>query len=256
MRRSRTTRSRRTSWLACRLPRRPGSAIQSRTCSAALEVRQCSGKGCRGRSSRSASQGWSLTAAACGDDDSSSDSARGSGSTASTQAPAQEDQGRPRHRHRRSQRPLVQRAGEQGPAATPSRELGVKGRVLTSESELRLRAEPLDARAAEVRPRHRRRLPHGRRGRTPCAKKFPDTKFAIIDVVAGGAEGQADERRGPPLQGAAGGLPRRLPRGLLRQGQQRQARSRRRRPEDPAGRPLHRRLPGGRQGGQPGRSRR
>ena len=29
-----------------------------------------------------------------------------------------------------------------------------------------------------------------------------------------------------------------------------------RRPEDPAGRPLHRRLPGGRQGGQPGRSRR
>ena len=27
------------------------------------------------------------------------------------------------------------------------------------------------------------------------AKKFPNTKFAIIDVVAGGAEGQADERR-------------------------------------------------------------
>ena len=36
-------------------------------------------------------------------------------------------------------------------------------RVLVSKSELGLRAEPLDARAAEVRPRDRRRLPDGRR---------------------------------------------------------------------------------------------
>ena len=41
-------------------------------------------------------------------------------------------------------------------------ELGVETRVLVSKAELGLRAEPLDARAAEVRPRDRRRLPDGR----------------------------------------------------------------------------------------------
>ena len=43
------------------------------------------------------------------------------------------------------------------------------------------------------------------------ATKFPNTKFAIIDYVAAGAEEQAHERRGPALQGAGGRLPRRLP---------------------------------------------
>ena len=84
------------------------------------------------------------------------------------------------------------------------------------------------------------------------AKKFPNTKFAIIDFDATDAEGQADQRRGPAVQGAGGGLPRRLPRGPVRQGQGRHDDLLGRRPEDPAGRPLHRRLPGGRQGGQPG----
>ena len=89
------------------------------------------------------------------------------------------------------------------------------------------------------------------------ASKFPDTKFAIIDVDAVDAQGQAQERPGPALQGAGGGLPRRLPGRPVHQGQGRRAGHRlRRRPEDPAGRPLHRRLPGRRQGGQPGRSRR
>ena len=59
------------------------------------------------------------------------------------------------------------------------------------------------------------------------AKKFPNTKFAIIDVDATGAEGQAHQRRGPALQGAAVRLPRRLPGRAVRQGQQRHARSRR-----------------------------
>ena len=84
------------------------------------------------------------------------------------------------------------------------------------------------------------------------AKKFPDTKFAIIDVDATAPEGQARQRPGPAVQGAGVRLPGGLPRRALRQGQQHQDDLERRRPEDPAGRPLHRRLPGRRQGGQPG----
>ena len=45
------------------------------------------------------------------------------------------------------------------------------------------------------------------------AKRFPKTKFAIIDNTGvARAEGQADERPRPALQGAGGRLPRRLPR--------------------------------------------
>ncbi len=69
----------------------------------------------------------------------------------------------------------------------------------------------------------------------------------------GRAEGQAQERRGPAVQGAGG----RLPGGLPRRPDARTRASRQvsdgRRPEDPAGRPLHRRLRGRRQGGRPGR---
>ena len=88
------------------------------------------------------------------------------------------------------------------------------------------------------------------------AGKFPDNNFAIVDFPAVGPEGQAAERRGPALQGAGGRLPRRLPRGPLGQGQQRDHRVHGRRPEDPAGGPLHRGLPEGRHGRQPAASRR
>ena len=46
------------------------------------------------------------------------------------------------------------------------------------------------------------------------AKRFPKTKFAIIDNsgVAKRAQGQAEERPRPALQGAGSRLPRRLPR--------------------------------------------
>ena len=49
------------------------------------------------------------------------------------------------------------------------------------------------------------------------AKKFPNTKFAIIDDSheREGAQG-AQERRGHPLQGVGGRLPRRLPRRAVR----------------------------------------
>ena len=58
------------------------------------------------------------------------------------------------------------------------------------------------------------------------------------------SKGNADERARPALQGAGGRLPRRLPRGSAVAAKPvRAARHgrRRRRPEDPAGRPLHRR---------------
>ncbi len=67
------------------------------------------------------------------------------------------------------------------------------------------------------------------------AGKFPKNNFAIVDFSAVGAEGQAAERRGAALQGAGGRLPRRLPRGPVGQGQQRDHGVHGRRPEDPAG---------------------
>ena len=75
--------------------------------------------------------------------------------------PRQEDQGRPGHRHRRPQRPLVQPARQRGPRARQVRARR-RGPRADLQGELGLRAEPLDARAAEVRPRDRRRLPDGR----------------------------------------------------------------------------------------------
>ena len=107
---------------------------------------------------------WSLRrssprAAARDDDDSSSQRLeRGS----DRDAGGQEDQGRPGHRHRRSQRPLVQPARQRGPRAG---QVGARRRGPRADLEVQrgLRAEPLDAGAAEVRPRDRRRLPDGRR---------------------------------------------------------------------------------------------
>ena len=84
------------------------------------------------------------------------------------------------------------------------------------------------------------------------AKQFPKTHFAIVDV-SNADEGSAEERRGAPLQGAGGRLPRRLRRRARREGPRRQGRLVRRRPEAAAGRPLHRRLPGRREGRVPGR---
>ncbi len=85
------------------------------------------------------------------------------------------------------------------------------------------------------------------------ASKFPDTKFAIIDVDATGLKSKPTNVVGAALQGAGGRLPRRLHGRPLPQGRGRRNGRLGRRPEDPAGRPLHRRLPGGREGRQPGR---
>ncbi len=105
---------------------------------------------------------------------------------------------------------------------------------------------------------HRRRLPDGRRDRARSPRSFPDAKFAIIDYSAGRAEEQAQERpraccsrsRRPATSPATS------PASTPRTHKRRPRSSQRRRPEDPAGRPLHRRLPGRRQEGEPRRSRR
>ena len=86
------------------------------------------------------------------------------------------------------------------------------------------------------------------------AKKFPDTKFAIIDCSIRRPQGQADERPRPPLQRAGGGLPRRLPRRAAsrsaRRGASRRSapsaarRSRRSTTTSPATRPARRRRAG------------
>ena len=84
-----------------------------------------------------------------------------------------------------------------------------------------------------------------------AAEEFPDTSFAIIDNAYGG-EGceetntcELAEPAGAPLQGAGDRLPRRLP-GRARDRDEHDLE--RRRHQDPAGRPVHRRLPGGRTG--------
>ena len=90
------------------------------------------------------------------------------------------------------------------------------------------------------------------------AKQFPDVELRDHRLRPGGAEVEAEERPRPALQGAGGGLPRRLPRRPRHQAGGRLAAGDRlgRRAEDPAGRPVHRRLPGGRQEGRTRRSRR
>ena len=179
--------------------------------------------------------------AACGSSNDKSSSSSSSSSTAAKPG-RQEDQGRPRDRHRRPQRPLVQRPGQQGPGGRqePARRRRPRAHL---EVQRGLRAEPDHARPAEVRPRDRGRLPDGRRDRDR-RQEVPERQVRDHRLVGAGPEGRAQERRGPALQGAGGGLPGRVRGRAVRQGQQRQGHLQRRRPEDPAGRPLHRRLPG------------
>ena len=79
------------------------------------------------------------------------------------------------------------------------------------------------------------------------ANQFPDTNFAIIDSSQQAMKTQAQEPRGPPVQGERGGLPRRLHGRPVHEGQgRRPGRLHGRRPQDPAGGRLHRRVPEGR----------
>ena len=63
------------------------------------------------------------------------------------------------------------------------------------EVERRLRAEPLVARAPEVRPRVRASASSWREATEKVANSFPNTKFAIIDSSQAAMKTQAEERR-------------------------------------------------------------
>ncbi len=84
------------------------------------------------------------------------------------------------------------------------------------------------------------------------ASAYPKNKFAIVDVDVTSHEAQAEERPGSALQGAGSRLPRRLRRWAIRQVHGRPGGRLGRRPQDPAGRPVHRRLRVRRQEGVPG----
>ncbi len=132
-----------------------------------------------------------------------------SGDSRDRDAGEEGDQGRPRHRHRRSQRPLVQPARQRGPRAGEVRARR-RGPGADVQVERGLRAEPLDAGAAEVRPRDRRRLPDG--GRDEHRRdEVPRHEVRDHRLPAVGPEGQADQRPRPAVQGERGRLPRRLP---------------------------------------------
>ena len=135
-------------------------------------------------------------------------------------------------------------------------ELGVEGRALTSESD----ADYVPNLSTLAQQQYDLVIGVGflmADSINTVAKQFPDTNFAIIDFPQAGLEGQARQRARPALQGERGRLPRRLPRRAGRQGEGRRPGDLLgRRPEDPAGRRLHRRLPGRREGGRARASRR
>ena len=133
--------------------------------------------------------------------------------------------------------------------------LGVQGRVFISKSNADYVPNLVDRGAPGLQPDHRGRLPDGatRRPRSRSASRSRSSRSSTSRRPD--AQGQAEERPRPALQGAGGRLPRRLPRRGCGRRTSRTARRDRlgRRPEDPAGRPLHRRLPVRRQEGVPGR---
>ena len=102
-------------------------------------------------------------------------------------------------------------------------ELGRRDPRADLQGELGLRAEPLDAGAAEVRPRHRRRLPDGR-GDGHRRLEVPGHEVRDHRRRRDGPQEQAHQRRRPALQGAGGGLPRRLHGRPVPQGQRRRTR--------------------------------
>ena len=168
MRRSPTTRWKtRPPGSTCRLPPRHGSATLSTASlfDIALGGAASARTGCRGRSLAIGVAGLSLTAAAAAEATTLVGSAAGSGST--------------RRRSRRPGRRSRSASSRTSAVSTTARSTRWPTRAWSDaksrarrrgsradlEVQRRLRPEPVDAGPAEVRPRHRRRLPDGRRGR-------------------------------------------------------------------------------------------
>ena len=125
--------------------------------------------------------------------------------------------------------------------------------MLPLEVERRLHPEPADARASRSttstiavgflmarRDRHRRQA------------SSPTTNFAIVDFSAAALKGKPKNVEGLLFKEQEAGYLAGYLAGLWAKDNNANTISTRRRPEDPAGRPLHRGLPGRRQGGQPG----
>ena len=146
-----------------------------------------------------------LLAAGCG-----SSERRGRHDDRRRTRPRRGDQGRADHRPRPAQRQRLQRARLQRAQAgrARARRQGAGRRV---EVGRRLRPEHDDARAAGLRPDHRRRVRAGRRDRDG-GEEVPEHEVRDRRRRPGDAEGQAGERPRAPVPRAAGRLPRRLPR--------------------------------------------
>ena len=84
------------------------------------------------------------------------------------------------------------------------------------------------------------------------AKKFPNNDFAIVDFSASALKGKPKNVEGLLFKEQEAGYLAGYLAGLWAKDNNADTVSTRRRPEDPAGRPLHRGLPGGREGRQPG----
>ena len=85
---------------------------------------------------------------------------------------------------------------------------GVTGRVFISKTAAGLHPEPVHRGTPGVRPRRRERLPHGRRhgGRREAV---PGHEVRDHRLPVGCAQGEAEERPRPHLQGGRGRVPRR-----------------------------------------------
>ena len=134
------------------------------------------------------------------------------------------DQGRRRDRHRRPQRPLVQLPRQQGRSRTRRTSSASRRACCCSKSNADYVPNLTTLAQQQYDIDRAGRLPDGRRdqhGRHQGARRELRDRRLLGDR----AEGQAEERRGPALRGAGGGLPGRLPRRPVGEGQQRQGRS-------------------------------
>ena len=131
-------------------------------------------------------------------------------------------------------------------------ELGVEGRALTSESD----ADYVPNLSTLAQQKYDLVIGVGflmSESVNTVAEAVPGHELRDHRLPAGGSAGQAGQRARPAVQGERGRLSRRLPRRAGRQGEGRRPGDLLgRRPEDPAGRRLHRRLPGRCEGGPAG----
>ena len=147
----------------------------------------------------------------------------------------------------------IQRLGERRPQAGPGAARRRRPR-LHLEDRRGLHPEPLDRRDSRAMTSSSPSGSSWRDAIAAVAKRFPNTKFAIIDVTRSVHEGQAEERpRASCSRSRRPGTSPASPRPRSAQDERDQLG---RRPQDPAGRRVHRRLPVWREEGRSRASRR